>query len=170
MNYEVIDEEQKIAACHIADLTIEQTVSMLKQWEAGAKIGSLTLFYDEQTGYVVLNKDNKRYHTLLGVTREILKADKKNREELERKAPPVIFSVGSLETVLKIAVSKREVLEELEKVGKQGVEKQSFEVLEAIWKKSPDMFRMAQSYAYGVMQGKRKERAKRKKTCCQEAV
>lgn len=71
---------------------------------------------------------------------------------------------------MKIAVSKREVLEELEKVGKQGFEKQSFEVLEAIWKKSPDMFGMAQSYAYGVMQGKRKERARRKRTCCQEAV
>lgn len=167
MNYEVIDEEQKIAACHIADLTIEQTVSMLKQWEAGAKIGSLTLFYDEQTGYVVLNKDNKRYHTLLGVTREILKADKKNREELERKAPESLLEEI---TVLKIAASKREVLEELEKVGKQGFEKQSFEVLEAIWKKSPDMFGMVQSYTYGVMQGKRKERAKRKKTCCQEAV
>ena len=64
---------------------------------------------------------------------------------------------------MKIAASKRQVLEELEKVGKQGFEKQSFEVLEAIWKKSPDMFGMVQSYTYGVMQGKRKERAKRKK-------
>lgn len=167
MNYEVIDEEQKIAACHIADLTIEQTASMLKQWEAGAKIGSLTLFYDERTGYVVLNRDNKRYHTLLGVTKEILRADKKNREALERKAPESLLEEI---TVLKEAVSKREVLEELEKISRQVFERQSFEVLEAIWRKSPDMFGMAQSYTYGVMQGKRKERARRKRTCCQENV
>ncbi|MDE6992537.1 MAG: hypothetical protein K2P42_17985, partial [Lachnospiraceae bacterium] len=59
--YEIIDETLKIASCGINDLTLEQASSFLSQWEDGATLGSLTLFINSETGYLVLNRDNAQY-------------------------------------------------------------------------------------------------------------
>ncbi|MCI8969443.1 MAG: tyrosine-type recombinase/integrase [Lachnospiraceae bacterium] len=48
-----IDETLKIASCGINDLTFEQASSFLSQWEDGATLGSLTLFINHETGYLV---------------------------------------------------------------------------------------------------------------------
>ena len=53
--YEIIDETLKSASCGINDLTLEQTSSLLSRWEDGATLGSLTLFINPKTGYLVLN-------------------------------------------------------------------------------------------------------------------
>ena len=45
MSYEVIDEEQKIAACNVADLTASQAVS----------------FFKENWGFYILLEKNKWY-------------------------------------------------------------------------------------------------------------
>ena len=40
MNYQMINEELRIASCSIADLTLKQAQQFLKQWEEGAKLGT----------------------------------------------------------------------------------------------------------------------------------
>ena len=40
--YEVVNDELRIKACGLADLTAEQVSDFLKLWEDGAKIGTLT--------------------------------------------------------------------------------------------------------------------------------
>ena len=59
--YKIIDENLRIAACRISDLTAEMVSGFLAQWETGAKIGSLSMFFDSDKGLLVLNADNKNY-------------------------------------------------------------------------------------------------------------
>lgn len=164
MNYEVIDAEQRIAVCHIKDLTAETVAMFLRQWEQGATIGNLTLFYDRARDYVVLNKDNKRYPKLLELTEEFLTADKAKQEELKEKAPK---SVQEEVTILKQAAEKREIQKEIKIIKAQTINLDKENVLEAIWMQAPDVLGILQAYSYGIMQGKRAERARRKRTCCQ---
>lgn len=79
--YEIIDETLKLASCRINDLTIEQASNFLSQWEDGARLGSLTLFFAPDARYLVLNKDNARYEFFLELAKAYLSA---NDEELEK--------------------------------------------------------------------------------------
>lgn len=87
MKFEVINKELKIAACGLADLTMEQVQSFLKQWEEGAGIETLTLFYGMESGYVVLNRDNKDFKLYLDIAEGYLGASVEDRETLEKEAP-----------------------------------------------------------------------------------
>lgn len=61
MAYKLVDEELQIYSCSAADLTLEQTTYILRQWEKDARIGELTMFYDPATGKLVLNRYNWDY-------------------------------------------------------------------------------------------------------------
>ena len=56
MAYEVIDEDLKVEACEIGDLTLSQIESFLRLRGDGEKIETLTLF-SRQDGTIVLNLD-----------------------------------------------------------------------------------------------------------------
>ena len=75
--YEIIDETLKLASCGINDLTLKQTSQFLSQWEDGATLGSLTLFDDPRTGYLVLNKDHFQYEFYLKLAKDYLSASEK---------------------------------------------------------------------------------------------
>ena len=83
--YEIIDETLKIASCSINDLTLEQASSFLSQWEDGATLGSLTLFINRETGYLVLNKDNEQYEHNLKLAKTILSASDERIEKYRSK-------------------------------------------------------------------------------------
>ena len=51
MSYEVIDEEQKIAACNVADLTASQAVNFFKANGADKKIGDFTILLEKNKWY-----------------------------------------------------------------------------------------------------------------------
>ena len=57
--YEVINEKLKLESCGIGDLTMDVVSGMLKQWDDGSSISTLTLFYLPKTDTIVLNRDNK---------------------------------------------------------------------------------------------------------------
>lgn len=44
MAYKVIDEDLKVEACEIGDLTLPQIESFLRLWGDGEKIETLTVF------------------------------------------------------------------------------------------------------------------------------
>lgn len=68
MEYEVVNEKLGLMSCRVGDLTARQAASFLSQWEEGAAISSLTLFYDPESRKVVLNKDNPNYRVYLALT------------------------------------------------------------------------------------------------------
>ena len=168
MSYEIINEKLGIRACGIADLTGEQVRHFLGLWEEGAKIGSLTLFYDNESGYIVLNKDNSDYNFYLNLAEVYLDSSEEERQEIDNMCK----GHGAREAlvVLRNCIKFRETKKQMELLSHaQYVEDEyniSHELLREIKKKysfSSDMFCMYKAFQFGVIQGKRMERAKRNK-------
>ena len=173
MSYEVIDEEQKIAACNVADLTASQAVSFFKANGADKKIGDFAFFWRKTNGMVVLNKDNPEYEDWLRWVKAWLQFPKSERLKMEQAVEPRFKRDAER---LNTCADRREALEEHERLQKHYVDGSAVDVLELIYERSEkrqgfqEYELLMKAYTYGVMQGKRKERARRKRTCCQENV
>lgn len=162
--YEIIDENLKLASCGINDLTLEQASSFLSQWEDGAKLGTLTLFFNPETGYLVLNKDHTQYEFNLELAKAYLSASGKELEKYRER-----FG-GRLEETLRVMDNFREysrIQSDLNMIEHQSLVVSSDHVTKSVLlslekKQIPTCFLMSQAYSYGVMNGKRMERAKRK--------
>lgn len=164
MEYEVVNEKQGIFSCCVDDLTAEQTASFLAQWEEGAAITSLTLFYDSEGQKIVLNKDNPDYNLYLTLTEKYLEANPEEREKLSAKLNPKGLK-AALE-VLDRAIEERDCTKMLSILGKATISviknRLNIKVFDAFMQKEPDPFwNMYQAFVYGVIQGKRIERAKK---------
>lgn len=162
MKFEVINKELKIAACGLADLTMEQVQSFLKQWEEGAGIETLTLFYDMESGYVVLNRDNKDFKLYLDIAEGYLGASVEDRETLEKEAPE-----GMHQTilVLKNSLVWRKVDRDIYQAKKNYINyPDRITVREIISRSDNNEWAAYIAFRYGVICGKRAERAKRKRT------
>lgn len=163
--YEIIDESLKIAACGINDLTLDQAQHFLSLWEDGAKLGTLTLFFNPDTGYLVLNKDHSQYEFNLKLARVYLAAGEKELEKYRER-----FG-GRLEETLRVMDNFREYsrarsdlnMIEHQCIGEVIGDPVIRGVLEALGGKDVrSHFLMSEAYAYGVINGKRAERARRK--------
>ena len=161
MAYKMENEELQIASCSIADLTMEQVQHFLKQWHPGDSIGTLTLFFDNETGLLVLNRDNNNYETYEDIVEAYLKASKEEQEEIIEKAPKGLEETF---TVLNNCIKCRTIGREIERALKNTIDDiVEDEVLMEIYKKYDNSVAVACiAFRYGVMQGKRAERAKKK--------
>lgn len=162
MKFDVINEELKIAACGLADLTMDQVQNFLRQWEEGSNIGTLTLFYDRESGYVVLNRDNKDYKMYLDIAEAYLRASIEGRETLEKEAPE-----GLHETilVLKNSLIWRKADRDIYQAKKNYIDDSDRITVREIIVRSGDKVGAAYiAFRYGVMCGKRAERARKKRT------
>lgn len=161
--YEIIDESLKLASCGINDLTLEQASSFLSQWEDGAKLGTLTLFFNPETGYLVLNKDHPQYEFNLELAEAYLSASGIELEEYRKR-----FSGSRLEKTLYVMDNFREysrIQNDLSVIRHQVTFPGHITeiVLRSLERtQMPTCFLMSQAYSYGVMNGKRMERARRK--------
>lgn len=154
MAYKVINEELKIASCRIADLTMEQVTTFLKIWDDDSKIGTLTVFYDQNSDYLVLNEDNKGFQLYLDVAETYLKASKEGRKKLMSEAPSSL-----LETLRVIkGFKKRQFINTW--IGRACKNKMS-DVEREIVKNVP-CESIYTAFKLGVIRGKRIERAKRR--------
>ena len=82
MSIELINEELGVYSCSIADLTMDQVSSFLKQWNDGSAIETLTVFYDTD-GAVVINADNKEFETFEKITVKYMMLPMDQRIELK---------------------------------------------------------------------------------------
>ncbi len=162
--YEIIDEKLKLASCSINDLTLEQASDFLSQWEDGVKLGALTLFSNPDTGYLVLNKDHAQYEFNLELAKAYLGVSGKELKKYRERF------VGRLDETLRVMDNFREyknIQSDLKMIAHQNFialdDHVTRSVLMSLEKKQIStralMFR---AYSYGVMNGKRMERAKRK--------
>lgn len=155
MAYKVINEELKIASCRIADLTMEQVTAFLKLWDDDSKIGTLTLFYDQDSEYLVLNEDNKDFQLYLDVAEIYLKASKEGRKKLMSEAPASL-----LETlrVIKGFEKRRFINTWIGRACKNEMNSTEIEMVTHIPRES-----VYTAFKLGVIRGKRIERARRKR-------
>ena len=162
MKFEVINEELKIAACGLADLTMDQVHHFLKQWDDDSSIGTLTLFYDRKSGYVVLNRDNKDYKMYLDIAEAYLGASSAGRQRIEENTPE-----GMHQTilVLKNSLVWRKVDRDIYQAKKNYINyPDRITVREIISRSDNNEWAAYIAFRYGVICGKRAERAKRKRT------
>lgn len=165
--YEVINEELGIKACNLGDLTAKQVNRFLGQWEEGATIATLTLFFDQETGSIVLNKDNEQYEFYVMLAENYLVASEEKRVELKEKVPE---SIKETIKVIENCLEVRKINKELFILDEQGIIEEKYEMpiglAAAIEKKfsfSNPRFWMYKAFRYGVIQGKRMEREKKRK-------
>lgn len=157
MAYEVINEKLKVEACRLGDLTMNQVESFLKLWGDGEKIETLTLFL-KQDGTVVLNRDNKNHQYFKEIAESYLGLDEESRKKME-------IPEGARETlrVLDRAIEQRKITEVCEMLKHSVINFQKYDFVRKIFMKyESSEIAMYQAYCYGVIEGKRVERAKKR--------
>lgn len=80
----ILNNDLRIAGIHISDLTIHHAVRFLSQWEEGARLSSLIMYYDEAADFVVLNLDSKACESVQELTEAYLKSNEEAREEITK--------------------------------------------------------------------------------------
>ena len=161
MGYQIVNEELNIAACSLSDLTIEQAKHFLEQWEPGAKLNSLTLFFDRDTGLLVINKDNAKYDTYLELAEAYLVLDETEKVQKRKQAPKYLREEIY---VLDNCVETRQFLQVKTAMEKTADACQYDYALRRIRCESAgEVDLLAKAYSYGLIQGKRAERAKRRR-------
>lgn len=159
--YEVINDELGIKACSLGDLTAEQMRNFFEQWEEGAKIGTLTLFY-EKSGDLVLNRDNPLYKEYREISEAYLGASEEVREEI--RANCQIPGVKNTFEVLDDCIEYRVIENEIYKAHKNYISSEEARgVLLSMMDRYDKFEAVYTAFRYGVMHGKRTERARRKR-------
>nr|DAE57539.1 MAG TPA: hypothetical protein [Caudoviricetes sp.] len=172
MEYKVINEELNIKACRIGDLTMQQVQSFLKLWNDGSSISTLTAFIDEEDKALVLNKDNKNYNLYLTMREKYLSTTDEKRTDFREKSKdnPHYETVCLLDKLIEL----RRVGEVMKMLGSQKEKyvdypKHVFDGIIKNYDFSDERFHMWKAYTYGIIQGKRAERARRKAGAVNEA-
>lgn len=168
MKYNLVNKELRIFSCSISDLTIQQAASFLEQWEHGAKIDELTLFYEKETDSLVINQDNKDYKKYLDIAEIYLTLDDDKLQEFSMNMPE-----GAKETVtlLQRCRQRRKTLQMLNILKYQYVRgfpgTEEYAIFEELKEKNKNEhtspFILSDVFSYGFIEGKRAERARRRK-------
>lgn len=169
--YEVINEELGIKACGIGDLTMGAVEGMLRQWNDGSNISTLTLFYDYKEDAIVLNRDNKNYDTYREFAEAYLMASEEEREMFRsRFMEPEGNAMAENIRVLDDAINCRKTLRDMFILHHQPAVDDDYDMSWSLMREigsqyntSAGFIAMSKAFQYGVMQGKRIERAKKKR-------
>ena len=155
--YEVINEKLGIAKCSLKDLTAEQVNQFLGQWEPGAKIGSLILFYDKEDDLIVLNSSSKAYQLWNDIVEVYLIAEGENKKRIEEELDKYSKDIRK---VLDNCIRERIIKRELFIVKQQFFESEYSPVLQTIRNEceTDEAIKIFTAFSYGMICGKRKER------------
>ena len=168
--YEVINKELKLESCGIGDLTMDVVSGMLKQWDDGSSISTLTLFYLPKTDTIVLNRDNKNYDTYREFAEMYLKCDEQERKEIRTKIDSSEKMAMKEELrILDAAINHRKNIKDMFMLEHQtiteAVNNLSISMMKEITNSTEDYYcSMYKAFQYGVMQGKRLERNKKRQS------
>lgn len=171
---EIINENLGVYSCSIADLTMDQACSFLKQWNDGSAIGSLTVFNDIN-GKVFINADSKGFETYKEIVLNYLNLTHEEQEEAQDNTNSLtlkrIFQV--LDNALICREKLTEEKAELKKwlpvkkiLGMHPIpNKTELDMIDTIYSEARDIYMARISlYSYAFIQGKRAERARRRKS------
>lgn len=164
MSYKIIDEDLKLKACGIGDLTAEQANYFLGLWEKDCPLSTLTIF--RNGGTLVLNEDNEYYETYKDCTIAYMRLDEQQRKELKKDAPESIKAVFN---IIDEALEIRDTAELVRIVECHSLEtsKKAEHACFSHWvyKYGTEsvLFICHLAYTLGQIQGKRFERARRKR-------
>lgn len=161
MKYRMINKELRIADISISDLTMYHVQHFLSQWEEGAKISTLTLFHDAKADLIVLNRDSNDYKTYLDIAESILSASEEDLVKLQNEAPE------RLADTVRVVIGCRRIRlaqGEIDKALHNVIADKYYPVLNELVRTERNIVAGVMiAFRYGMMCGKREERARRKK-------
>lgn len=162
MAYILINEELKIATIGVSELTAHQVQCFLSQWEEGAEIGTLTLFYDRKNDLIVLNRNCGGFDIYLKLAERVLTADESYLQKLENRAPsPEIEAIQLLIKCMRNRIARVEIDRAMKNIIEN---KQYASVLGELTENEPSrVFAARIAFKYGLMYGKSEECARRKR-------
>lgn len=168
--YEVINEKLKLESCSIGDLTLDIVNGMLKSWNDGSSISTLTVFYMPARDTIVLNRDHVNYDTYRTFTETYLSCDEHVRRKIRKRYENKEGSgISGIIEILDGAIKHRKDLKDIFMLRYQPVEEEdntiSFSLMNEIVKDTEShYFAMYKAFQYGVIQGKRLERRKKRQS------
>ena len=159
MKYKMENEKLQIASCSIEDLTLKQAQLFMDQWNDNSSLGTLTLFYERDSGLLVLNRNNEHFHDYLDIAEGYLSADKQERIKIRQNTPSSMKeTMDVLETCIQDRIFNKWILmainNKIEPAGRKSVER-------VIDKYDPYIASFI-AFKMGVIRGKRAERARKK--------
>lgn len=176
MSYEVINQQLGVYYCNIADLTMDQVSSFLGQWNDGSTIGSLTVFYDND-GKIILNADNKNFESYKKMVLKYLTCTYEEQEKMQEKIIEQnlkqIFQVLDKTLIYREKLSFEESWKPIKRMlGKQYIPgEKELDMTDKIYSEARDAFSArVDIYNYAFIQGKRAERARKKRVQNEVAV
>lgn len=164
--YEVINEKLKLEACSIGDLTLDMVNGMLKSWNDGSSISTLTLFYLPKRDVIVFNRDHKEYGTYREFTETYLRCGELEREKV-KTAFKDIAGMEEVVNVLDAVITYRKKRKNIFVLKQQPLLGNGLNVsmMKEIISDTEDHYiSMCMAFQYGVIQGKRLERHKKRQS------
>ena len=172
MNYKTIDKALNLYSCGVNDLTVEHREQFKKQCVCGESFKDITVFYDIENTAIVLNEEHEYFDLSRDFVIAYLSAEQAGRNlvKIENQRKNTKYSQGIIK-ILDVALvdikAKQEFLI-LEKIP-CGEFKQISDVIKGVFaliQKYTNchcpLMPMQFAYLYGIIQGKRKERARKK--------
>ena len=154
---DIISEKHRIATIKPEDLEYGLALDILKQWKSGIKLSELTLYYDLNEDYLVINKSSDLYEVLRDLAITFFEADNEKRAEIMMEAPPKLkMSVR----VLGNCIRQRQQNNTIEQIRQNYIDPQYRPTLDYM---RDNNMSICNAFVYGVMCGKREERARRKR-------
>lgn len=175
MSCKVINKDLNLFSCNKGDVENEWMDIRTDTYHAGYDIDGLTTFYNPQTDKLIIVKDAEHFEQLKHIAEGYLSLNSEQRNEFNNNNIPK--SIEGFMNVLKETVYIRE-----EKIKKETLNKKvqsirgilikhniPYDVLDEIiaiydgYGQGSKTFGLIDIYNYGVIQGKRTERAKKKR-------
>ena len=141
---------------------------MLKSWNDGSSISTLTIFYMPARDTIVLNRDHVNYDTYRTFTEAYLSCDEHVRRKIRKRYENKDgSSINEIIEILDGAIKHRKNLEDLFTLKHQPIEEDdnilSISLMNEITG-GDQYFSMYKAFQYGVIQGKRLERRKKRQS------
>ena len=164
MSYELIDEKLKIYSCSIKNLTEdqkEQLNSFLKSWNIKEVLQDITLFYDKDNDRIVLNSDHKLFEDYKNLIVEYMGISWNRRKMQDETLPESLKTLFNILNYIWKTRRKEEIKNILDQ---QDMPFDAMQDIRNIYESDKEReFSIFNIYNYGFIQGKKAERARKKK-------
>ncbi len=159
---EFINEAERIACVRLHELTAGQAGIFFKQF-MNSPLSTLTVLYDEKNDILLLNHDNQMYETVRQTVLDYMVLSEDEKEELQsREDIPDMYK--EIFAVIDSVIVRRKAKRDIFILRKQRNEHLPVSIRKAIWLwcDCNENLAMHYAYQYGIIQGRREERARRK--------
>ena len=160
---EFVSETERIACIRLHELTAGQAGIFFNQFK-NSPLSTLTVLYDEQNDTLILNRDNRMYEEIWQTVLDYMALSEDAKEELHsREDMPDAYK--EIYAVIDGMILRRKAKRDIFILQNQRGGYLPISTRKAIWSwcDCNENLAMHYAYQYGIIQGKREERAKRER-------